>query len=128
VRGLKLQLPVYARAARAAFGDDDTPVTAAYWYVSTRGKFERDEVPLDATTEMLVDAHLRAIVDGIERGLFPCIVEEPGSWTPTWRSYADPDVRGTRDRWREWMRKRGAPELAPLQVVVDGGGEAAGDS
>jgi len=120
VGGLKLQLPIYARAARAAFGNDATPVTAAYWYVSTRGKFERDEVPLDDETDARLDAQLRAIVDGIERGLFPCIVDEPGSWSPSWRSYTDPDVRGTRDRWREWMRKRDAPELAPIRAMLDG--------
>ena len=34
------------------------------------------------------------------------------SWPRRWRSYADPDGRGTRDRYREWARKRDAPELA----------------
>ena len=84
-------------------------------------------MPLDDETEARLDAQLRAIVDGIERGLFPCIVVEPGSWTPTWRSYTDPDVRGTRDRWRDWMRKRGAPELAPLRVMIDGEDPGDGD-
>ncbi len=109
---LALQLPVYARAARAAFGDDDTPVTAAYWYVSTRQNFAWRDLPLTAANERVFDRWLRTIVDGIELGVFPCALDEPGAWTPTWRTYTDPDARGARERWREWDRKQHAPELA----------------
>ncbi len=42
---------------------------------------------------------------------FPCRVDPPTTWTRRWRSYTDPDARGTRDRYREWVRKREAPEL-----------------
>ena len=34
-----------------------------------------------------------------------------------WRTYADPDARGTRDRYREWARKRDAPELEPYLAL-----------
>jgi RecB family exonuclease len=110
--GTKLQLPVYALAARAAFGTASSPVVAAYWFISTRGDFRWAEVLLDARTQERFDEVLRAIVDGVEQGVFPCALEPPDSWPRRWRSYADPDARGTRDRYREWVRKRDAPELA----------------
>ena len=116
---LALQLPVYARAARAAFGDDDTPVTAAYWYVSTRQNFAWRDLPLTPANERVFDRWLRTIVDGIEHGVFPCALDEPGAWTPTWRTFRDPDARGTRERWREWDRKQHAPELAGYLSLYD---------
>jgi hypothetical protein len=116
---LKLQLPVYARAARAAFGDDDTPVVAAYWYISSKYRFAWSEQALTEAYERTLDVLLRAIVDGIEGGVFPCVLEEPGAWTRPWRTYADPDARGTRERWREWERKRDAPELTTLRALED---------
>jgi RecB family exonuclease len=110
--GTKLQLPVYALAAREAFGDPTSRVVAAYWFISTRGDFRWAEVLLDEHTRDRFDEVLRTIVDGIERGVFPCALDPPDSWPRRWRSYADPDARGTRDRYREWARKRDAPELA----------------
>ena len=109
--GRLLQLPVYTHAARASFGSADTPVGAAYWYVSTRGGFRWAELVLTPTVDERVDEVLRAIADGIDGGVFPCRVDPPTTWTRRWRSYTDPDARGTRDRYREWVRKREAPEL-----------------
>ena len=60
---------------------------------------------------------LRTIVDGIEQGVFPCALDEPGAWTYRRRTYTDPDARGTRDRWREWERKRTAPQLAAFVAL-----------
>ncbi|MDH3755945.1 MAG: PD-(D/E)XK nuclease family protein, partial [Acidimicrobiia bacterium] len=40
-RGTRLQLPIYALAARAAVGEPRAPVRAAYWFVSDRGKYEQ---------------------------------------------------------------------------------------
>jgi hypothetical protein len=110
-RGRMLQLPVYAHAARASFGTPDTPVGAAYWYVSTRGGFRWAELVLTPEVDARVDEVLRAIADGIDGGVFPCRVDPPTTWTRRWRTYTDPDARGTRDRYREWVRKREAAEL-----------------
>ena len=85
---------------------------AAYWFVSTRGEFKWAELALTDAVEARVDVVLRAIVDGIERGVFPCRLDPPSSWHSSWRTFADPDGRGTRDRYREWERKREAPEVA----------------
>ncbi len=117
--GTMLQLPVYAHAARASFGSPDTPVGAAYWFVSTRGKFEWAELELDDDVDGRVDEVLRAIADGIGAGVFPCRVEPPRTWTRRYRSYTDPDARGTRDRYREWLHKREAPELRGYVALAE---------
>jgi ATP-dependent helicase/nuclease subunit B len=117
--GSRLQLPVYARAARATFGDTTTPVGAAYWFISTRGDFKWAELELTAGVEARVDEVLRAIVDGIEHGVFPCRLDPPDSWRRPWRTFEDPDGRGTRDRYREWERKRGAPELTAYVALAE---------
>jgi ATP-dependent helicase/nuclease subunit B len=125
--GTRLQLPVYARAARAAFDAPDSPsrsgtqpgVGAAYWFVSTRGEFKWAELELTDAVEARVDVVLRAIVDGIERGVFPCRLDPPSSWHSSWRTFSDPDGRGTRDRYREWERKREAPEVAAYVALAE---------
>jgi RecB family exonuclease len=117
--GTKLQLPVYALAARAAFGGPDTRVVAAYWYVSTRWDFRWAWVALDEQTRERVDEVLRTIVDGIEQGVFAARVDPPESWFRRWRSFVDPDARGTRDRYREWTRKQDAPELAAYRALSE---------
>jgi RecB family exonuclease len=121
--GTKLQLPVYALAARAAFGGPDTHVVAAYWYVSTRGNFRWAWVALDEHTRERVDEVLRTIVDGIERGVFPARLDPPESWYRRRRTFVDPDARGTRDRYREWVRKQDAPELAPYRALSEPPGD-----
>jgi hypothetical protein len=35
--------------------------------------------------------------------------------------FCDPDGLGTTERWREWRRKRRAPELAALVALVEPG-------
>ena len=117
--GTMLQLPVYAHAARASFGNPDTPVGAAYWYVSTRGQFRWAELVLTPRVDARVDEVLRAVADGIDAGVFPCRVDPPTTWTRRYRSYTDPDARGTRDRFREWQRKRGAPALHGYAALAE---------
>lgn len=126
--GTALQLPVYAHAARARFGNDSTDVTASYWFASrTKGDFRWFDVPLTDTVADRFDEVVRAIVDGIEAGVFPCRVDPPSSWSWRQRSYVDPDARGTRDRYREWDRKRRAPELAVYLALAEPGDGAGSD-
>jgi RecB family exonuclease len=125
--GTLLQLPVYAHAARSAFGDANTPVGASYWYVSTKGGFRWAELVLTPEVDARVDEVLRAIIDGIAAGAFPCRLDPPSTWTRRTRSYADPDARGTRARYREWQRKRDAPELAGYVALAEPGDVAPGD-
>jgi hypothetical protein len=111
VCGRRLQLPVYARAVQREFGDAATPVEAAYWFVSARGQFKKIGLPLTRVVADRIDTVLRTIVDNIERGVFPCRVDPPDTSPFRNRDYVDPDSRGTRDRYRDWLRKREAPEL-----------------
>ena len=117
--GTMLQLPVYAHAARASFGDADTPVGAAYWYVSTRGQFRWAELVLTPEVDARVDDVLRAIADGIDAGVFPCRVDPPSTWTRRFRSYTDPDARGTRDRYREWHTEARRPALRGYVALAE---------
>jgi RecB family exonuclease len=122
-RGTRLQLPVYAHAARARYGEASTLVEAAYWFVSARGEYRRITLPLTDAVAARVDAVLATVVDGIEHGVFPCRTDAPT--TTPWRNrdFVDPDGRGTRDRYRDWLRKRGAPELADYVALAEPDGE-----
>ena len=88
---------------------------------SSDGRRSRSTTPREAR----FDEVLRVIVDGIEHGVFPCRLDPPGSWTrAAGARYADPDARGTRDRYREWVRKRGAPELAAYVALAEPDGRS----
>ena len=70
VGGTKLQLPVYALAARARFGGPATPVSAHYWFVrKDRGR----RIPVDLTPEVeqRYGEVVGTLVDGVAAGLFP---------------------------------------------------------
>ena len=70
--GTKLQLPLYAFAARQQLGEH--PVLAQYWFVRKgrrQGGPERIAVRLDADVEARYLAALDVLVDGIATGLFP---------------------------------------------------------
>jgi RecB family exonuclease len=111
LRGTKLQLPVYALAARAAAdASADAPVEALYWFVG-RGEDKRVGYVVDDAIAAEFDRTLREIVDGIEGGCFPSVPEPPGPRFYVACEYCDPDHLGTTDRFREWSRKALAPEL-----------------
>lgn len=108
--GTHLQLPVYAYAARAAYGAAGTRVEAYYWFVG-RGQNLRIGYEVDHDVDAVFAKTLRTIVDGIEGGVFPAEPPSPAP-TPFVRCrFCDPDGMGTTDRWREWERKFAAPEL-----------------
>jgi RecB family exonuclease len=122
--GTHLQLPVYAAAARAEFGEPaDATVEAYYWFVG-KGDDRWIGYDVDGDVARHFDAALRAIADGIAAGCFTAIPPAPGPRGPFIEcEYCDPDGLGTADRWREWERKRNAPELSrflsPLHAPDD---------
>ena len=82
----RLQLPIYARAARRAAADfgsaargakssdgepDDVPVTAGYWFVTAAEKYRWLPVPITDSVEAELGRILCAVVDGIAAGVFP---------------------------------------------------------
>ncbi|HET6952021.1 MAG TPA: PD-(D/E)XK nuclease family protein, partial [Acidimicrobiales bacterium] len=111
-RGTKLQLAVYAQAARAAAGRPGAPVIAEYWFVSERGGFGRTGYAVDDAVLDRVTATLGTIVGGIERGAFPAHpIDEYRPWVLC--PYCDPDGLGVADLRRDWERKRDHPAVAP---------------
>ncbi len=73
--GTKLQLGVYAEAARQRFNTEEAE--AYYWFTSTRGGFARAGYPWTfERRERFLDV-VETIVDGIERGEFPA---NPGEY------------------------------------------------
>lgn len=117
--GRFLQLPLYAVAAASMLGTIDAPVDARYWFVSTKGGFDRVGYPVTEGVLALTAETITAIVDGIEAGRFPLHPEAPG-WRPfNPCRFCDPDDLGTRDTHRDWERKRTDPALHPYLALVD---------
>lgn len=130
-RGTRLQLPVYALAAREKLGIPDENVKAAYWFVSSRGGFvtrPQDPVRFDEMQEPFDDV-VETIVKGIKRGLFPA---NPGmSWSnPTENcGHCDFDkICPPRSRrWRTWERKRNNDTRIADYVSMAAGGDVEDD-
>jgi hypothetical protein len=125
--GTKLQLPIYGLAGRLAVDDPTRRVRADYWFVTTRGGFDRcgyeitDEV-LDRTRDVVGQ-----IVSGIEAGLFPPHPEPRSTYFRIACHVCNPDGLGTAELRSQWERKRHDPVLAryadlaepPDEVLVD---------
>ena len=127
VGGTKLQLPVYAHAAREWFGDRATPVEAAYWFVRpdrvrearTRRDGYRISVPLTPAVEAMYADTLGTIVASIASGLFPAHAPEAPDWSWVQCDYCNPDGIGHGDVRSRWERKRHDPVLAGYVGLVE---------
>jgi hypothetical protein len=120
VRGTHLQLPVYALAAKARYGD--VPVAAEYWFLSERAGYRRRGYTLDeAVLDRFADA-VEVIVEGIESGGFPARPGDEDVYRHTFAncSYCDFDPICPTDRERAWLRVRDAPELADYVELSEG--------
>jgi RecB family exonuclease len=118
--GRLLQLPIYALAARARFGNDG-PVQARYWLLS-----EQRSAPCYSLT-VTDDVHARfldvlsLITEAVEAGAFP--------GAPTERAGSERQFDGCRfcdfdslcpaTRDRQWARKSGARALAPVLALMN---------
>jgi ATP-dependent helicase/nuclease subunit B len=116
--GTRLQLPVYALAARAATGWPDAPASAEYWFVTTTGKFHTRAVPLTPAVLEQVRADIAIIVGGIEAGHFPAHPHRPVWQFGPGCVACDGDGAGTSERWHEWTRKKDAPEMAEYLTLA----------
>ena len=128
--GTKLQLPVYAYAARQLLQADGVPVRAEYWFIGRKNRGQRIGYPLTETVEQRYAQVLGTVVDGIAGGLFPHYPPEDQPWA-SWVQcpYCDPDGLGAADRRARWEAKRSDPALAGYLALVepgsvDPGGEA----
>jgi ATP-dependent helicase/nuclease subunit B len=116
--GSKLQLPVYAYAARTRFGERDTPVHAAYWFV--RKDRCRREIELTPGVERIYADTLSVLVTSIARGLFPMRAPDSPDYTSyvqCW--YCNPDGLGYTDNRKLWERKRNDPVLRDLLTLIE---------
>lgn len=115
VRGEKLQLPVYALAARAAHPDATGPIYTAYWHITDKGGWDQYGYTTHPEYEARFVEVLTTIADGIEAGLFPGRPGAPSSriGKPPFErcTYCDFDAVCTRDRGVEWEQVRLAPQL-----------------
>ncbi len=118
-RGQRLQLGLYALAARHLLGLPDAPVQAEYRFVDRAADLPQVTVDVDDDyVEELLEV-VSIIVEGIEEGLFPEHPEPPGWRTHVACPYCDPDGLGTRERRRRYERKRTDPAMFPYFVLVD---------
>ncbi len=105
-QGQMLQLAVYGQAARLLHGTPETPVRAEYWFVSSRGRFER--VGYDVTPAVLahIGQTLQAMVNGIEAGVFPPYptAQSTSPWVEC--PYCDPDGMGVAELRRQYEHKQ----------------------
>ena len=116
--GRRLQLPIYTLALQKSLGEDVT-VAAAYWFVSSRGRFEilpSEPVEMGPVAERF-DIAVGTIAQGIGEGLFPA---NPGPEDRNGFSncrYCDFNTLCPSRRDIHWERKQADPRLqAYLQL------------
>jgi ATP-dependent helicase/nuclease subunit B len=117
--GTRLQLPIYALAARDAYpAHDQAFVNSHYRFVSSeRGRAEAGYVVDDDVLDRFA-VSVGLIVDGIEQGLFP---SHPVATTrPGFVScrFCDPDGMGVSELDRGWQRKQTDPLLAGYRRLI----------
>jgi ATP-dependent helicase/nuclease subunit B len=118
--GRSLQLPLYALAARARFGD--VPTEAAYWFVSDRADYRRFPVALDERTNTRFLAVLDAVADGIDAGVFPANPgKEDGRRRHAHCTICPYDAVCPRDRRQAWERVLDDPALEPYHRLGGAG-------
>jgi hypothetical protein len=113
--GTKLQLPAYAAAARARFGNADTPVEAHYWFVR-KDAGQRITIPLTDEVERIYAHTVGVLVESIARGLFPVRPPKADDYAFVQCGYCNPDGVGYGDNRAAWERKR---VNRPLRTYVE---------
>ncbi|HZU80188.1 MAG TPA: PD-(D/E)XK nuclease family protein [Acidimicrobiales bacterium] len=117
VKGRRLQLPLYAMAARSRFATSG-PVRARYWMVSAERATAAYNLELTDELERHFSDVVALIALGIEDGLFPGIPGAPRDTGFDVCLYCDFDRVCPATRDRQWATKRGAPELDPLNHLL----------
>ena len=117
--GRRLQLPVYGQAARQSQGTPDAAVHAEYWFVSTRGRFERKGYPVTPEVLEHVGATLGTVVAGIEAGVFPAYPTAASTTPWVECAFCDPDNMGVTELRRQYERKQADPALDVFVHLVD---------
>lgn len=121
VRGSKLQLPIYAYAARVRLGRPDAPAVAQYWFFTADNR--RIQLDIDVPTAETYEETLRVIVDNLNAGHFPARAPDDDDFVFVQCRYCNPDGIGYLEARKRWRAKATAPELAGLLTLIDPEGE-----
>lgn len=117
VKGTKLQLPLYALAARAAHEADR--VEAGYWFVGRRSRGDRIDVTLDDSLAAQYRSALGALVGGIRDGQFIARPPKDDDFGYVRCRYCNPDAVGYGHVRPASARKRHDSSLAGLFALLD---------
>lgn len=117
--GTRLQLPVYALAALRDLGDGGVKAEAQYWFVRGPDRDLRLPVVLDEHTTEQYAAALGRLVDGIASGLFPGTVGKEPGYAYVECPWCTPDGVGHAEAREAYERKRSAPALRDLMLLID---------
>ena len=122
-RGTKLQLPIYALAARARYPDAEV-VASYYWFVGRKGLGRTVGATVDARMEQRFREIVGVVVDGIEAGRFPANPGDEawsfGQWTFDHCTWCEFDRVCPTSRGETWVKLRSAPELAGYRALAEG--------
>ena len=118
VGGRRLQLPLYALAARAHFGASG-PVRARYWMVSAERATACYHLELTAEVEAHFADVVGRIARGVESGAFPGTPGPPRNGGFDGCLWCDFDRVCPATRDREWAAKRADPALAPVVELLE---------
>lgn len=115
--GQRLQLPVYALAARAAHGSADASVEALYWFT---GK-DRGRVPLalTASVQQRYADTVRLLVGSMAAGAFPQRAPEQPDFRWVRCAYCNPDGIGHAEVRERWEAQRLVSELRDYTGLVE---------
>ncbi len=122
-RGKRLQLPIYADAARRALGPEDGPppdVDAYYWFVEEGGKKAWRGGPVDDAVQARFEDVIATVVDGIEGGDFPANPGEEGFYGPSNCKFCDYQRVCPSTRVDLWEGVRRDDELSRYVELADG--------
>lgn len=118
--GRHLQLPLYAKAARLALGDEARSVIAEYRFCSSEARFRRLPVELTEELEERLGSVLGTLGATIERGVFPPRPGNGNEAQPANCRSCDYDSICRLDRAAAWERASGEEELAAYVELVQG--------
>jgi ATP-dependent helicase/nuclease subunit B len=113
--GLKLQLPLYAMAARG-LTTDDVAAIGRYWFISTRGEWLSSQMPLSDDVRATTTAVVAAIADEMAAGHFPGAARKlvVGGDACSGCDFVDVCPK---DRYRQWRMTVDEPQMATLRQL-----------
>lgn len=118
VAGTKLQLPAYALAAQARYGEH--PVTAQYWFVR-KERGTRIAVPLNEDVSSRYRDVLETLADGIRSGIFPAKPPEKDDYLFVTCPWCNPDGLGYGSLRDAYAKKNTDVAMRRLLGVIDPG-------